>query len=69
MNVGKENGIKVNLGIALEMEKQCLSCIRKWSQYQHNISVNPPGIYPDIWTKKRIWPRRFKLQENQQKEG
>ena len=68
-NVGKENGSKVNLGLALEIGDQCLSCIGQWSQYEHNVSVNPPGIYPDLWTQTRIWPGRFRLQENQQKEG
>ena len=53
MNVGKEKGSKVNLGLVLEIGDQCLSCIGQWSQYQHNVSVNSPRIYPDLWTQKR----------------
>ena len=44
MNVGKGNGNEVKLGLALGIGDQCLTCIGQWSQYQHNISVNPPGI-------------------------
>ena len=52
MNVGKGNGSEAKLGLALEIGYQCLSCIGKWIQYQHNVSMNPPGIYPDLWTQK-----------------
>ena len=52
-NVGKENGSKVNLGLALEIGDQCLSCIGQWSQYQHNISVNPLGDIPGSMDSER----------------
>ena len=69
MNAGKEKGSEVKLGLVLEIGDQRLKFIRQWIQHQHNVLVNPPTIYPDLWTQKRIWPGRFRLQDNQQMEG
>ena len=51
--------------MALEIGDQCLSCIGQWSQYQHNVSVNPPGIHPDLWTQKIVGPKKLMYRKNQ----
>ena len=35
---------------------QCLLGLGQWSQYLPSVGVNPPGICPDLWTQKSVWP-------------
>ena len=56
-------GEKVNLGLALGMGDQCLSCIGKWIQYTSSIEVIPPRVNPDLWTQISVLVWMSQLRE------
>ena len=48
-------GKEVKRWVSARLGDHSLLGFGQWSQYLHNVKVNPPRICSDLWTQKSVW--------------